>query len=112
MWDVTSEPGWASIIGQEIIQTTEFWCNTGDKSYPSPDYPQDLEIRFKSGRKVWLSVAGYNDSTRQLCGMYDEISIIFDEDVLKRHQFGEYTPKEWLHRTVAHSKSSERNQLT
>jgi len=108
MWDVTSEPHWTSVVGEKIVQTVEYWCNTGDKSYPSPDYPQDLEIVFESERKVWFSVAGYDESTGQLFGMHDEIMIIFDEDVLKRHQFGAYTPKEWLHRTAAHNKSLER----
>lgn len=110
IWDVTADPKWASIIAEEIIRTTEFWCKTGNKSYPSPDYPQDLEITFKSGRQVWLSVAGYDESTGQLFGMHDEVIIVFDEDVMKRHQFGEYTPKEWLHRTAAHNNGMQRTR--
>lgn len=100
MWDVTVEPCWSQFIGEGISEVKTYWCKTGDKAYLSPEYPQDLEITFESGRKVWFLAAGYEESKGQVYRMYDEVVIAFDEGVIAQHQFGAYTPKEWLHRTV------------
>ncbi len=100
MWDVTLEPHWSLFIGKELIQVTVYWRTTGDEESRSPNYPQDFEFIFTSGHKLWLLAACCDESTKELFGMGDEVTTVFDEDVLRRNNFGAYTPKKELSQTV------------
>ncbi len=90
-YDVTDDPEWAPFLGRQIDNVDSYWKWVADSMATDANrtyYPQDIRMTFNSGRSVYLSAAQFLNDSGKLCGMSDNVLIVFNDDVAARHQLG------------------------
>lgn len=89
--DVSGENRWAPLVGQRITNASVYWGEVQDpQSGEVTQYPQDIVLTFETGAHVFLSAATYQEATKTLLGMSDNVVVIFDEQVARRLQVGPF----------------------
>ena len=112
-WDVTSR--WQELVGQEIVEAKAWWSSCDFESHHvsgekrdellqsvfenrpihDPDavgrnvYPQTLELRFKTGKSVYISTLKLRDDG-EYWDMTDSLCVIFDEAIAEAAKVGPY----------------------
>jgi hypothetical protein len=89
VWDVTSTSRWRDILHVPINEVVVHWSwveDNGGRIY----YPQDLEIRFASDKRIFLSAAEYLPEQDALFPMSDNIVVIFDDDTARHYDVGPF----------------------
>ncbi len=90
-YDVSGEAGWHSHLGQVIRQIRIFWSfweDEGQKLW----YPQDLELSFEDGSKVWMGAYLYMAPYDYLFPSGDELLVVFDQEAARKYCMGPYFP--------------------
>jgi len=89
-WDVTASSYWAPLVGKTINKVKVYWSWAKYKGKERADYPQDLEIAFEDGSKVFFSASQYNKEKDALWGMSDDVAVVFSMDTAKAYLIGPY----------------------
>lgn len=113
IWDVTKR--WQELVGREIVEAKAWWSYYDSEPYQvsgeerdeqlrsvfenkpiqKPDaternvYPQTLELRFKTGKSVYISALELRDDGEHW-GMTDTLCVIFDEAMAEAAKVGPY----------------------
>jgi hypothetical protein len=112
--DVSSTSQWSLLIGESIIDARIFWNTMLSEEIPPSaitlegdrlaldlaqavplaisSVPQELALRFESGRWIVISVARYEPDRDGLMGWMDEILVVHDEDFARRLRMGPFAP--------------------
>jgi hypothetical protein len=95
VWDVTRHAKWIPYINIKIVDVKIYWSwvKVEGKRF---DYPQDLEMIFANGEKIYFSASQYFEDRDELFGFSDEVTVIFHEEVAKRYKVGLYSSKKNL----------------
>ncbi len=91
MIDVSTDEHWQPLLGSTIVDVMVAWCWFDDPDGPSY-YPQDIEVRFESGRNVWFSAAEREEDSDRLRLIADTVFVVFSPDVAQRYGLGRYAP--------------------
>ena len=89
-WDVTHSSGWTALIGQSIVKVTIYWSWVESVAAGRVHFPQDLELEFESGTLVYLSASHYDKKKDVLCGLSDDISVVFGIALARKYRIGPY----------------------
>lgn len=89
-WDVTANQYWAPLIGKAVNEVKVYWSWARYEGREIEEYPQDLEVAFEDGSKIYLSASQYNEETDTLWGMSDDVAVVFSLDIAKRYCIGPY----------------------
>lgn len=90
VWDVGTQSRWASLLGQQVTGSILYWRE--DDILDPHVYPEDLELRFATGTRVFLCAQQYLPESDMFFGMSDQVSVFFDEDVAQRYRVGPFAP--------------------
>lgn len=111
MWDVTHESRWSSLLHKPIHEVIVYWAWNEDMQKQKTYVPQDMELRFVSGKRLWLSAATYMKDRDALFPMCDEVTVIFDDDVAQRYQIGQFRDYLGLFKTAWEGSLNDFEQL-
>ena len=110
VWDVTGCSRWTPLLGQEITAAGTFWSwiSPGENGAERSDYPQDIQLTFESGERVFLSAYEVREDGFRM-GMMDNVTVFFDSTVAESHQVGPFAQ---LHRAAEPTAAGRRRAPT
>jgi hypothetical protein len=117
--DVSAQTGWSDVLGQRVTESRIVWhtqlveqvpperiVGEGDdtqiefsrKSLLSmATVPQELVLRFDSGRLVIVSAARYQPERNGFQGDLDEVVVVHDEAIARQYKLGPFSAEEAKH---------------
>jgi hypothetical protein len=87
--DVSNQSRWVSLLHQRIHQATIYW-HTFVRDGVQKRFPQDLELIFESGAKVFICARIYQTTSDELFPFADEIAVIFNDQLAQQYHVGPY----------------------
>jgi hypothetical protein len=87
--DVTKRDYWIPLLNNPIQHIFIYWHVLVYKGI-NILYPQDLEIIFFTGKRVWIGSRLYTPKEDVLVPFSDEITIIFSEEIARKYHVGSY----------------------
>ncbi len=87
--DVTTDPAWFGLLHKRIDSVQIYWGEwiiDGAQVW----YPQDVEVGFETGAKVYLCASQYREEQDGFDSSMDEITVIFREDMARLYHVGSY----------------------
>ena len=91
VYDVSHEAGWRARIGKAISQIRVFW-SFWDDDEAALWYPQDIELCFDDGARVWIGAYLYMAPYDYLFPSGDELMVVFEPDAARKYRMGPYFP--------------------
>jgi len=86
-YNASENEHWTELIGVRITgikSSWSYWNLVGDKKRNY--YPQDIEIEFKNGKKIWISALEIRDGKPM--GMQDHLTVFFDKKIANKYKTG------------------------
>lgn len=88
-WNTSEVSRWYNYIGKQITDVYVYWAVV-EYDGNNIEYPQDLELIFGSGLRVYLSALEIWCDSGRSAECQDHITVVFDEDVARSFRISRY----------------------